>query len=907
MIIRFGDAGAADIALVGGKAASLGRLTKAGFPVPPGFTVTTAAQAGFYTAHRLPELIRGYLQDLDYDNPTRLEEQTARIRARIESHPLPDRLAAEIASHYAALGDDAPVAVRSSGTAEDLAEASFAGLHDTYLDIVGIDAVIDAVRRCWASMWTARATAYRQRAGFDHAAAEIAVVVQRMIPAEVSGVLFTGNPRNSRTDEIVLNASWGLGEGIVSGILTPDEFILALDTLKIKQRTLGSKEVQVVRAPGGMGTVKAVVPKSLREAWCLSDEKACALAELGREVMNFYGGIPQDIEWALADDRLYLLQSRPVTGTEFTWDEDVDAWHPSPEDENTVWTHTWAEQFLTGGITPLFASMRSWECYSNWSRFARIYGFDELTDVHWFKYRRATLYYNADAEKIWQRRMWPAALRDLTNIPPAWQAEFAQTETSLLDVARMWARLHVSEPKYGLLKWFDTTYAWIDHRIEEANGPSAEELRRLTDAALKKQCDHSVRLVEQFFETLWPGFFWIAGGSLGLLNLLVTKWYDGSQPGLFQDLITGIPDTALVRETRDLWHLADTIRQSKRLSDCLLQQRDSAFFAALEHFEEGRKFLADYKTFLSAHGHRGHQDRDIYYQRRCENPQIDYQAFRTLLQAGESRRPEQLEADLLRRRLAATGEVISNLSAKPLGGLKAELFKIVLAYCHRVLKFRDDERHFLDRQTLQKKRTFAELGRRMRERGLLDGEDDFYFLARHELFDLFEGRASQILCRAKIAARRRVFERRNARQEHTPPFMQAGRVLNLESRAGQPPAAEGTLVGMGTARGEVTGRARLVLSLRDIGRVEKDDILVCNSTDPGWMPVFPLIRGLVLETGGMLAHGACLAREYGLPAVQLRHAIQLIEDGALISINGDTGEIRVEEGPQHAEPHRAAA
>ena len=897
MIIQFNDVRAIDPALVGGKAASLGRLTQAGFRVPKGFTVSTAAQAAFFAAHGIDQKIRAHLAHLNYDNAVALEEVTAKIRALIETYPLPPALAAQIEQSYAALGDDSFVAVRSSGTAEDLAEASFAGLHDTYLDIKGIDAVIDAIRRCWASMWTARATAYRQRGGFDHATSHIAVIIQHMVPAEVAGVMFTANPLSARTDEIVINASWGLGEGIVSGILTPDQYVIALDTLDIKQRTVGDKEVQIIRAPTGIGTIKIDVPHSLREAMSLSEGKAMALAELGRDVMTFYQGFPQDIEWALAGDQLYLLQSRPITGVEFTWDEDVDAWHTAPEDENTVWTHTWCEQFLTGGITPLFSSLRAWECEVNWTFFAKLYGFDEITNVRWFKYRRATWYFNADAEKIWQKLMWPAALRDLTNIPPAWQADYARDETSLIDVARMWIRLHIMEPKHGLFGWFRNTYAWIDGKIEEANGPSDEQLRRLSDAALKKQCDKSSQMVADFFETLWPGFSWIAPGALGLLNVLLTKWYDGNSPNLFQDLIAGIPDSALVKETNDLWKIADAIKHSKRLTACLNQYRDAEFFAALKDFDEGREFLAQYAIFLTAHGHRGHQDRDIYYKRRVEDPQIDYLAFRALQNAGEDNRPEQLEVRLVARRKAATDEVIKNLSAQPLGGIKAEIFKMVLTYTHRFLKFRDDERHFLDRMTLQKKHVFAEIGRRLHQRGLVATTDDFYFLARHELYDLFDGRGSQALCRAKIEARRHVFERRNLRQEHSPTYLQAGVPLNLDNNSDQVQMVDGALRGVGTSRGEVTGRARVVRSMSEIGRVEKDDILICNSTDPGWMPVFPLIKGLVLETGGMLAHGACLSREYGLPAVQLRNAIQLINDGATIKVNGDSGEIVIVEEP----------
>ncbi|CAN0262821.1 unnamed protein product, partial [Phaeothamnion confervicola] len=389
MIILFDDPRAADVSQVGGKAASLARLSQAGFRVPPGFTVSTAAQAAFFAVHGLNTTIAAVLARLDYDDPLALEDGTAQIRALIESHPLPDALAAQIESHYAALGADSYVAVRSSGTAEDLVEASFAGLHDTYLDVRGGAALIDAVRRCWASMWSARATAYRYRGGFDHVTAHIAVVVQQMVAAEVAGVMFTGNPLTARTDEIVINASWGLGEAVVSGILTPDEYVLSMDTLAIKHSSIGDKEVQIVRAPAGDGTVRIEVPHSLREAMSLSVNKTQALAELGREVMHFYGGLPQDIEWALAGGELYLLQSRPITGVDFTWDEDVDAWHTAPDDENTVWTHTWCEQFLTGGITPLFSSLRSWECQVNWTHFAKVYGFDEITDVRWLKYKRA--------------------------------------------------------------------------------------------------------------------------------------------------------------------------------------------------------------------------------------------------------------------------------------------------------------------------------------------------------------------------------------------------------------------------------------------------------------------------------------------------------------------------------------
>ena len=893
VIIRFEDSQAQDIAQVGGKAMSLARLTRSGFQVPPGFIVSTAAQGAFFAAHSLDAGIAGLLADLDYDDLARLESVTAQIRAQIEAQPLPAALAAAIGDSYAQWGPDCYVAVRSSGTAEDLAEASFAGLHDTYLDVRGSDAVLAAVRRCWASMWTARATAYRQRGGFDHATSRIAVVVQRMIAAEVAGVMFTANPLNRRTDEVVLNASWGLGEGVVSGILTPDTFVVAIEDLAIKQQILGDKAVQVVRAASGTGTETRDTPHALREIPCLAADKVRALAALGREVMEHYDGLPQDIEWAFAGGELYVLQSRHITGVEFTWDEDVDAWHSAPELPDTVWAHTWAEQFLTGGVTPLFSSLWAWACEKNWTYFAKLYGFDELTDVRWFKYRRATWYFNCDAEKIWQQRMWPAALRDLTNIPPAWQNDYARDETSLLAVGRMWLRLHVTEPKHGLFGWFRNTYSWIDGRIPLAKGPSDAELRTLSDRSLRRQCEHSVTIISDFFETLWPGFSWIASACFGLLQSLLGKWYGGDTSRVFQELIAGIPDTALVRETQDLWRLVDALKAAPKVRECLNAHEDASFFGALKGFDEGRAFLALHARYVETHGHRGHPDRDIYYKRRAEDPTIDFLALRSLQHADDTSRPEQIEARLVARREAATNEVVQCLIKQPFGGIKTEIFKAVLGYTLRFLKFRDDERYFLDRMTLQMKRSFAELGRRLHERGILDGPEDFFFLARHELYAVADRCAAGPLVRAKVAGRRAVFERRNARQEHTVTYFQGDTVLELEHRNGPPPPEDGVLCGLGTSRGEVSGRARVVRSMLEIGRVAKDDILVCNSTDPGWMPVFPLIKGLVLETGGMLAHGACLSREYGLPAVQLRNAIALIDDGAQIRINGDSGTIHV--------------
>ena len=322
--IWFTDPTAVDHGQVGGKGANLGRLTKSGFVVPPGFVVGTAAYAAHVEGGKgLKATIAEILGSVDYNDAAALDASVAKIRTAITSAAMPAQIAADIAAAYDKLGD-IYVAVRSSGTAEDLAGASFAGLHDTYLDIRGRDNLLDAVKRCWASMWTSRAVFYRQTQGFDHFSSSIAVVVQTMVESEVSGVMFTGNPINTATDQVVITPSYGLGEAIVSGIVTPDEFIVRHDGLKILNRTLGSKAVEIIRNKDtGNGVVHLEVAEERRARFCMSDAQVTELAAIGLRIQEAYQGFPQDIEWAYQGGQFYVLQARPITGVEFSWDAEV--------------------------------------------------------------------------------------------------------------------------------------------------------------------------------------------------------------------------------------------------------------------------------------------------------------------------------------------------------------------------------------------------------------------------------------------------------------------------------------------------------------------------------------------------------------------------------------------------------
>ncbi|MDQ4093055.1 MAG: phosphoenolpyruvate synthase, partial [Actinomycetota bacterium] len=297
LVLDLGRLAAPLIPVVGGKAANLGELTRAGFPVPPGFCITTAAY----------QQVAADAFGLDGQDIGVMTEQ---VRTAILAAPVPTAIADAVERAYRALGDNVPVAVRSSATAEDLPWASFAGQQDTYLNVVGVDAVLNSVRRCWASLWTDRAVSYRTTNGIDHATVRLAVVVQQMVEPQVAGVLFTADPVTGHRGHAVIDASPGLGEAVVSGAVNPDHFVV--DTAgTVLQRTLGDKRVVIRAVPAG-GTEKVTRPADAEQP-CLQDAQIRHLVALGRRVQAHYGA-PQDIEWALdGAGALWLTQARPIT------------------------------------------------------------------------------------------------------------------------------------------------------------------------------------------------------------------------------------------------------------------------------------------------------------------------------------------------------------------------------------------------------------------------------------------------------------------------------------------------------------------------------------------------------------------------------------------------------------------
>jgi len=921
LLVVLGEEASTELAVVGGKGASLGRLVKAGFPVPSGFVVKTDGYAECIRANGLKEKIANILAELDFGNVDELEKETAGIRDAIVACRLPDGLSDEIVRAYGELGDEPYVAVRSSGTAEDLEGASFAGQYDTYLDVRGRDALLDAVVRCWASMWTARVTAYRHNKGFDQSDIGIAVVVQTMVEADVAGVMFVGNPMSARADEIVINASWGLGEAVVSGAVTPDEYIVDRDTQQVKDRTLGSKELRVVRDPqAGTGTLEEAVPETQQQAFSLSDDQAGELAEMGRRVTMYYDGLPQDTEWALADGTFFLLQSRPVTGVDFTWEEDLDLWPDVPEDDDIIWSRAWADMVWHGAVTPLFWTVRGTWLKGVGAGLGMGPMLGDRGDLRWLKYHRGTVYSNTFVDERIAEIALPPNLRKyaVSRVHPSRIEKVMNAPFDLERLMKMHAKS--SERRGGGLPDLNGAYKGfrpfvkggelyearraglktpypIDRDFFQAR-VDEEKLQSLEDDELFSRVTYIVdgmggtgrSLTQEAIENAPPPY----GLYVDIfLEYIIENWYDGDNPNAYTELISGVPErTQQGHDDYDFWQLADTIRRSEKLLGLLKSYEGGAFFEELENHEEGRAFLSQYEQFLEMNGCRGHADRDIYYPRRIEDPMIDYQALRLLATADGLVSPDERDEKLQQRREAATTDVIENLAKQSMGELKVAALKALVDITLKRWTWRDDERAMGDTMTWSKKLLLCELGRRAVARGLLQEERDFYFLGFEELRGLLNGTVPEALARAKVAGRVKAFDRYLAREENTPLYLQ-GRIPMADDDA-QDNLSDGTVLkGSGTSPGLATGRARVVPSLEDIGRLEQGDILICNSTDPGWTPVFSIVSGIVGETGGMAAHFSCLSREYGMPAISMANAMKLIEDGSMITVNGSTGEVRL--------------
>lgn len=829
MILEFTDPAAAEAAVSGGKGASLARLTQGGFAVPPGVIVPADAYRAFLATVPGIDAMVAALRPQDASD---LHARCAELRRLLVAAPLPEELDAALRVRLPVLLAEGRVSVRSSATLEDLAGAAFAGQHDTYLNVAGVDGVLDAVRRCWASLWEDRAVRYRHERGFGVDAAAMAVVVQRMVRSEVAGVAFSIDPVTGDLDRIVVNAAWGLGETVVSGEGGIDQYAISKRTGEVLQREIGEKTHALVSTEAGTERVEVAPERAAAPA--LSDAELAALRDLVTRVERFYA-FPQDTEWALAGGELYLLQSRPVTEFPARWTRDESAERfPNP-------------------VTPLTWDFTSEGFHESLAHSLELLGYPPFAGK-WFDRFEGYVFGNQTAVQLFTQGL----------------------QVRVDSISELLARKDEWIERYRWVQELPVTWARdLDRYLLTLGRLSAVDLSSLDDAALWRHLLAVDGLGRDYFR---PNIaISITQGVLHRTLFGVVAMIAGREqaPALY-DALTCFCETKTSLVNADLYRLYRLVRGEPGLERLVVDTDRRSLWedGALQRFP---RFAAAFSRFLENHGHR-EVDFDAYVPTWIGQPWVVLENLRLMLMQGDVADPAEREVELRARQSAAERDYLATMPAG-LRNFAAEMLRLTRAYTGL-----DDLEHYqTTRLSIPFRAAIVEVGRRLAARGAIDTADDVFFLRKPMLVALMEGGAPD---GAADEARRNRAEY-DAARERTPP-----RVYGEEPET----PADGALRGLPGSPGVAEGPVCRVHGVEDFARFTPGSVLVARTTNPAWTPLFYSAVAVVTESGGPLSHGAVTAREVGVPAVMAVHgALTALQDGERVRVNGSQGVVaRVE-------------
>jgi rifampicin phosphotransferase len=847
------------VAVVGGKGAHLGGLSRIdGIRVPAGFCVTTDAFRRIMArapsiGDRLDQLSR-----LDPDDREAIRTRSAEIREILEGIAIPDDLAAAITGALARSGEEAAYAVRSSATAEDLPTASFAGQQDTYLNVVGPAAILRHVSRCWASLFTERAVTYRRRNGIDHRTVHMAVVVQRMVFPEAAGILFTADPVTSDRKVTSVEAGFGLGEALVSGLVNAD--VYKVRDGEVVARAVGVKRLAIHASPEG-GTRETAIDPELRERAALTDAQVVRLARLGRRIEAHFG-CPQDIEWCLADDDFQIVQSRPIT-TLFPIPEAGDG-------ENRVYVSVGHQQMMTDAMKPLGLSFWKMTTPAPVTEAGGRLFVDVTGRLASPTGRAGLLELVAKSDPLIGDALRTVAERDgfIRPLPdeeppgPPIAGAPAPIETDPAIVTE-------------LIRSSETSIAATERAISTRSGEALLDFIREDLQELKRILFD--RRSHQVFMSAMDATWW--------LNERLEEWL--GEKSAADTLTQSVPHNVTSEMGLDLLGVADVIRPHPEVVAFLRHVEDEGFLDELPRLPGGRESRDAIRAWLDTYGMRCAGEIDITRPRWSERPStlvpMILGNIRNFEPGAGERRFEQGRQEARKKER----ELLERLRALPDGQRKAEETKRMIDRVRTFIGYREYPKYgMIHRYFVYKKALLEEAGRLVRAHVLREKEDIFY-LTFEELHDVVRTNRvdDELIGRRKDAFR--------AYQALTPP-----RVLTSDGEAvagayRRDDMPDGALAGLPVSAGTVEGRARVILDVAQAD-LEPGDILVTAHTDPSWTPLFVGVAGLVTEVGGLMTHGAVIAREYGLPAVVgVVDATRLIRDGQRIRVHGTDGYVEI--------------
>ena len=823
-----------DIALAGGKGANLGELSRAGFDVPPGFVITTSAYDLLLQQAGLQSQIQDILSTLHIEDADSLADVSQHIRAAIHKTSIPAQVTEAILKAYGQLGIDA-VAVRSSATAEDLPEVAFAGQQETFLNLMGDDALMDAVRACWASLWSERAILYRARHRVDQTTVKLAVVVQQMVPADAAGVMFTANPVSGARNELVIDANPGLGEAVVGGLVTPDHFIVDKRRLHVKEHQIGRREV-IIHAKTGGGTEQITSTQGTINTAALPHQEIRKLSKLGIAVERHYKA-PQDIEWAWVEGRantgkFLILQARPITAL--------------PEPLN-----------VSGPmrlIVPILAEM--------WP--TRPYPLDMTT-------------FTGGVE----RAIGNFLVTMIGKSAPSPDKSFLEEDGVIVRFQP--PKVHPS-PSILVMPWITM---WRTRHYDPAHWEADLLPAELVmNARAMEQYDLQSLTWTQNLEILHESLAWIPRSMelreryfpqalLGLASLRFLLALAG-RGDRFSMLVSGVK-TKTTETNRALEELATQIRSDSRLQDLFRRIDPRELRAKLELSKAGQHFLGQFEAFLDQYGHR-ETTLTISQPAWKDQPEVVLGILKVLAeterqQTDHYRAWQQVRDELLKDSILGTC-LLRKLFLKSLGNARA-FFQI-----------REDTHFYATLMQPTIRHISLELGRRLVQAGAMDDAQDVFHLRLDELdtFDRQWPPAEQTVAKIQALVDRRKTKRESLADKpmFDPRLLAAGR----QSGAGDDVLLHGTSGSPGIARGP----AKIVHDVSEFGKLRAGDVLVAPVTNPAWTPLFQRAIAVVVDTGGAASHAAIVAREYGIPAVMgTMKGTKELRDGQWIQVDGSRG------------------
>ncbi|MEK5397157.1 phosphoenolpyruvate synthase [Paenibacillus sp. FSL K6-2859] len=866
MILGFREIDTTQLLLVGGKGLNLGRLsTIEGIKVPEGFCVTTVGYQKAIEKNEKYHTLLDQLSMLNVNDREQIGEISRKIRQLLMEVEIPSDVVTAVTHYLSQLGEEQAYAVRSSATAEDLPHASFAGQQDTYLNIIGREAIMQHISKCWASLFTDRAVIYRMQNGFNHRQVYLSVIVQKMVYPQASGILFTADPMTSNRKVLSINASFGLGEALVSGLVSADCYKVQEE--EIVDMMIATKNLAIYGLKEG-GTETLKIDLDQQKAQTLTEQQILQLARIGREIEAYFG-CPQDIEWCLERDTFYIVQSRPIT-TLF----------PIPEvndQENHVYVSVGHQQMMTDPMKPLGLSFYLLITPAP-MRKAGGRLFVDVTHMLASPVSRENFINTlGKSDPLIKDAFMTLIEREYIKSLPDDRKERNPGNSSKDSSSEGFQALIENDPAIvsDLIKNSQTSIEELRQNIRTKSGADLfdfilEDLQELKKFLSDPQST-------KVFMTAMNASSWI--------NEKMYEWL--GEKNAADTLSQSVPNNITSEMGLALLDVADVIRPYPEIINYLQHVKDDNFLDELIKFDGGQATQDAIYAYLNKFGMRCAGEIDISRTRWSEKPiTLVPMILSNIKNFGPNAGKRKFEQGR-REALEKEQELLDRLKQLPDGELKAEETKRVISLIRNYIGYREYPKYGMINRYFIYKQALLKEAEQLVQTSVIHEKEDIFYLTFEELHEVVRTNKldDQIISRRK--------DDYNFFEKLTPPRVITSDGEIITGKYKQENLPDKAIIGLPVSTGVIEGRARVILNMEEAD-LEDGDILVTAFTDPGWTSLFVSIKGLVTEVGGLMTHGAVIAREYGLPAVVgVENATKLIKDGQQIRVNGTEGYIEI--------------